>query len=245
MGLNTAPLRLWHVPSMRWDSSVSWAQLLTLLKLISTHFWLWWEDSFINSIHVCCLQSKQYCLLMGAPSHALSPFYANAFLLLVLRGTVWGRRSLPGLQRQAAASGGLTAISSASTPQLRETMSYSFPQELSGLKSKSGLPWRRSGKNPPANAGDAGSSPGPGRSHIPRATKPVRHNYWACASGACAPQQERPPQWEAATKSSPRSLQLEKAHAEQQRPNAAKNKINNFLKIENNFKKEKKSQSVG
>ena len=25
-----------------------------------------------------------------------------------------------------------------------------------------------------------------------RATKPVRHNCWACASGACAPQQERP-----------------------------------------------------
>ena len=24
------------------------------------------------------------------------------------------------------------------------------------------------------------------------ATEPVRHNYWACASGACAPQQERP-----------------------------------------------------
>ena len=24
------------------------------------------------------------------------------------------------------------------------------------------------------------------------ATRPVRHNYWACASGACAPQQERP-----------------------------------------------------
>ena len=29
------------------------------------------------------------------------------------------------------------------------------------------------------------------------ATKPVSHNYWACASGACAPQQERPQQWEA------------------------------------------------
>ena len=29
------------------------------------------------------------------------------------------------------------------------------------------------------------------------ATKPVRHNYWACASGACAPQGERPQQWEA------------------------------------------------
>ena len=29
------------------------------------------------------------------------------------------------------------------------------------------------------------------------ATKPVSHNYWACASEACAPQQERPRQWEA------------------------------------------------
>ena len=29
------------------------------------------------------------------------------------------------------------------------------------------------------------------------ATGPVNHNYWACASGACAPQQERPRQWEA------------------------------------------------
>ena len=29
------------------------------------------------------------------------------------------------------------------------------------------------------------------------ATGPVSHNYWACASGACAPQQEKPRQWEA------------------------------------------------
>ena len=29
------------------------------------------------------------------------------------------------------------------------------------------------------------------------ATRPVSHNYWACASGACAPQQERPRSWEA------------------------------------------------
>ena len=29
------------------------------------------------------------------------------------------------------------------------------------------------------------------------ATRPVSHNYWACASGARAPQQERPQQWEA------------------------------------------------
>ena len=31
-------------------------------------------------------------------------------------------------------------------------------------------------KNPPANAGDTGSIPGPGRSCC-RATKPVHHNY--------------------------------------------------------------------
>ena len=28
-------------------------------------------------------------------------------------------------------------------------------------------------------------------------TGPVSHNCWACASGACALQQEKPPQWEA------------------------------------------------
>ena len=33
-------------------------------------------------------------------------------------------------------------------------------------------------KNPPANAGDTGSSPGPRRSHMScRATKPVHNNY--------------------------------------------------------------------
>ena len=32
-------------------------------------------------------------------------------------------------------------------------------------------------KNPPANAGDVDLSPGPGRSHIRGATKPVNHSY--------------------------------------------------------------------
>ena len=32
------------------------------------------------------------------------------------------------------------------------------------------------------------------------ATKPVSHKYWAWASGACAPQRERPRQWEARTR---------------------------------------------
>ena len=77
-------------------------------------------------------------------------------------------------------------------------------------------------ENPPANAGDTGSIPGPGRSHMLRATTTE-----ACAPRARAPKQEKPPQWEAcciATKSSPRSPQLEEARTQQQRPNTAKNK---------------------
>ena len=47
------------------------------------------------------------------------------------------------------------------------------------------------------------------------------------ASRACAPQQEEPPQWEAPApqlEKWPSSLQLEKAHTQQRRPRAAKNK---------------------
>ena len=77
------------------------------------------------------------------------------------------------------------------------------------------------------------------------ATKPVRHNYWACtlepashnywsphaitteacAPRACALQQEKPSEWEAPAMRSPGSLLLKKAHAEQRRPNAAKQSI--------------------
>ena len=57
------------------------------------------------------------------------------------------------------------------------------------------------------------------------ATRPVSHNYWACVSGACAPQREaaivRGPR--TAMKSGPRSPQLEKALAQKRRPNIAIN----------------------
>ena len=49
-------------------------------------------------------------------------------------------------------------------------------------------------KNPPANAGDLGSIPGPGRSPILQGSKPICHNYWACDL-----QQEKSVQWEART----------------------------------------------
>ena len=49
------------------------------------------------------------------------------------------------------------------------------------------LPGGTVDKNLPANAGDMGSIPGPGRFHMPRATKLMHHNYWACAlePGSC------------------------------------------------------------
>ena len=83
--------------------------------------------------------------------------------------------------------------------------------------------------------------------------KPVRHNYWACALDLvshnywacvpqllssratttearvprpCAPQQEKPPQWEACAsqQSSPCLQELEKARTQQPRPDTAENK---------------------
>ena len=81
-------------------------------------------------------------------------------------------------------------------------------------------------KNPPANAEDTGSSPGLGRSHMPRSSQayepqllsPRATTTEARTPRACAPQQEKPPQWEAHTP------QQEKACTQQWRPNAAKNK---------------------
>ena len=77
----------------------------------------------------------------------------------------------------------------------------------------------------PANAGDAGSGPGPGGSTCRRAAATAEPALWnphdttaeARAPGARAPQQERPPQWgglRTAVKSSPRSTQLGKARAQ-------------------------------
>ena len=66
------------------------------------------------------------------------------------------------------------------------------------------------------------------------ATRPVSHNYWACASGACAPQREaatvRGPR--TAMKSGPRLPQLEKALSQKRRPNTAIKK-NIYMKDRN------------
>ena len=62
-------------------------------------------------------------------------------------------------------------------------------------------------KNPPANAGETGLIPAPGRSHMPQSNKarepqllsPQATTTEAHAPRAYAPQQEKPLQWEART----------------------------------------------
>ena len=57
--------------------------------------------------------------------------------------------------------------------------SYSLNENTEAFKIY--IPWDFPGgtvvKNLPANSGDMGSSPGPGRTHMPHATKPMCHNY--------------------------------------------------------------------
>ena len=75
-----------------------------------------------------------------------------------------------------------------------------------------------------------------------RTIKPVHPNCWACAlqrlkpthPRACALQQEKPPLWEAHTpqpENSPRWQQLERAHKQQWRRRAAKNKWLKSIKL--------------
>ena len=88
-------------------------------------------------------------------------------------------------------------------------------------------------KNLPANAGDTGSIPGLGRSHMPLRNKactpqllslePRSHNYWAHTPH----QQEKPLPRESYAlqlERSPHWPQLEKACSHQGRPNAANKK---------------------
>ena len=82
-------------------------------------------------------------------------------------------------------------------------------------------------ENLPANAGDTGSSPGLGRSHMPRssyAREPqlLSLRDWSLCSATREATTVRGPR--TAMKSGPRLPQLEKAPAQKRRPNTAKNK---------------------
>ena len=84
-------------------------------------------------------------------------------------------------------------------------------------------------ENPPASAGDTGSSPGLGRSHVPRsgwAREPqlLSLRVWSLCSATREDAIARGPR--TAMKSGPCLPQLEKALAQKRRPNTAINKIN-------------------
>ena len=87
--------------------------------------------------------------------------------------------------------------------------------------------------NLPANAGDTGSSPGLGRSHMPRsnwAREPqlLSLRVWSLCSATREAATVGGPR--TAMNSGPRLLQLEKALAQRRKPNTAENKlINKFF----------------
>ena len=117
------------------------------------------------------------------------------------------------------------------------------------IKCNTELFWWSSVESPPASAGDTGSIPAPGRSHMPQSnwahalwsprattTEPTGCNYyWSPSPKACATQQEEPLQWEAPAPQhgvAPSYANREKAHTQQWRPSTAKNQINkSFFKI--------------
>ena len=95
------------------------------------------------------------------------------------------------------------------------------------LRKDQGFPGGAVVENLPANAGDTGSIPGLGGSHMPRcdwAREPqlLSLHVWSLCSAtreAAIVRGQR-----TAMKSGPRLPQLEKALAQKQRPNTAKNK---------------------
>ena len=72
-------------------------------------------------------------------------------------------------------------------------------------------------KNLPANAGDTGSTPGPGGFHMVQDSWALAATTELTCPGAHGLQQDEPPQWE------DWALQLKKACEQQWRPITAKN----------------------
>ena len=94
-------------------------------------------------------------------------------------------------------------------------------------KLQKGFPGGAVVRNPPANAGDTGSSPSPGRSHMPRsswAREPqlLSLRVWSLCSATREATIVRG--LRTAMKSGPHLPQLEKALAQKRRPNTAINK---------------------
>ena len=69
------------------------------------------------------------------------------------------------------------AALSHAAPNALPFTSFLSPSPPTIEKTLQGFPGGAVVENLPANAGDTGSSPGLGRSHMPQRTRPVSHNY--------------------------------------------------------------------
>ena len=105
---------------------------------------------------------------------------------------------------------------------------YYTPTTMTNVKKNDrGFPGGAVVENLPANAGDTGSSPGLGRSHMPRSgwareSQLLSLRVWSLCSATREATTVRGPR--TAMKSGPRLPQLEKALAQKRRPNTAINK---------------------
>ena len=72
-----------------------------------------------------------------------------------------------------------------------------FPTDKQEQEIWLGFPGGAVVESPPASAGDTGSSPDPGGSHMPRSGWARAPRLLSLCSRARASQQEKPPQWEA------------------------------------------------
>ena len=95
------------------------------------------------------------------------------------------------------------------------------------IKKNRGFPGGTVVENPPAGAGDTGSSPGLGGSHMPRSDwargpRLLSLRVWSLCSAAGGAAMVRGPH--AAMRSGPHLPQLEEALTQKRRPSTAKNK---------------------
>ena len=112
--------------------------------------------------------------------------------------------------------------------QIKTTMRYHLTLVRMAIIKKSrhrGFPGGAVVGSLPAGAGDTGSSPGPGGSHVPRSgwargPQLLSLRVWSPCSAAGEAAIVRGPR--TAMRSGPRSPQLEKALAQKRRPNTAK-----------------------
>ena len=75
---------------------------------------------------------------------------------------------------------------------LRQYLTHNFNKDILNEKEVLGFPGGTVVENPPANAGNTGSSPGPGRSHMPRSNSARAPQLLSLCSRAHEPQLLKP-----------------------------------------------------